>query len=163
MKFRVLIVFALSVVFLPSCSNDAGFSDDILVSLERSACYGECPVYNLKVLKSGIVEYDGFVNVAIEGRKISSITPEQINTIETKLDGVKFFRLKSSLKPDSWGCSDYWSDHSSITIQGSIGTRKKEVYTYLGCESKQVAKVIELADFIDEVAGASKWIKDTNE
>lgn len=56
--FSILLSFAL----ITSCKNSQinhNFKDsDLIVSLERTPCFGKCPIYLISVDQNGVVRYD---------------------------------------------------------------------------------------------------------
>jgi len=155
-------ILIIGTFIIVSCSTlPSTIDDDTLVKLERTACFGECPVYTLVIKKDGRVEYEGHEYVFVKGRQTSILKKESVENIEAELVNSKFLKMKSQLDAGSFGCFIVATDHSYIIIEGSLEKRKKAVSTYLGCNSKQVDAVIELAKYIDDVAGTSKWVEES--
>ncbi len=164
MEFYKKLIFASVSLMLASCSTTTPTIDnETVVKLKRTACYGSCPVYTVSVKANGLVEYEGHEYVSIKGFQTANLPIESVELIEKELIKVKFLKMKSHLDSGSWGCFISATDSSHIIIEGSIKNRKKAVSTYLGCESKQVDEVIILANYIDQVIGTSKWVKETAE
>ena len=162
MDFYNKLIFASAFFVLASCSTTTPTIDnDTVVKLKRTACYGSCPVYTVSVKANGVVEYEGHEYVAFKGFQTASLPKESIEQIEKELIKVKFLKMKSHLDSGSWGCFISATDSSHIIIEGTVKNKKKAVSTYLGCESKQVDEVRSLAHYMDQVAGTSKWVKET--
>ena len=162
MGFYNKLIFASAFFVLASCSTTTPTIDnDTVVKLKRTACYGSCPVYTVSVKANGVVEYEGHEYVAFKGFQTASLPKESVEQIEKELIKVKFLKMKSHLDSGSWGCFISATDSSHIIIEGIVKNKKKAVSTYIGCESKQVDEVISLANYIDQVAGTSKWVKET--
>ncbi|GGW74272.1 DUF6438 domain-containing protein [Alishewanella tabrizica] len=164
MDFYKKLIFASVSWLLASCSTTTPTIDnETVVKLKRTACFGNCPVYTVSVKANGVVEYEGNEYVSIKGFQTGNLPKESVELIEKKLIKVKFLKMKSHLDSGSWGCFISATDSSYILIEGLVKNRKKAVSTYLGCESKQVYEVINLAEYIDQVVGTSKWVKETAE
>src|SRR5262245_30006524 len=54
-------------------SEPALLTDSTLITIQRSGCFGECPVYTLKLWGSGKVEYDGKSWVCERGSRSASV------------------------------------------------------------------------------------------
>lgn len=164
MDFYSKLIFASALLVLTSCSTTTPTIDsETVVKLKRTACYGTCPVYTVSVKANGVVEFEGHEYVSFKGFQTDSLPKERVAQIEKELIKVKFLKMKSHLDSGSWGCFISATDSSHIIIEGIVKNRKKAVSTYLGCESRQVDEVISLANYIDQVIGTSKWVKETAE
>jgi len=143
-----------------SCSSIApSIDENILIKMEKSACYGKCPIYTVIVKKNGELAYEGKEYVSVEGVKSSVISKESLTLIEEELVKTKFLSMQSKLHSGSWNCFVSATDHSYILIEASVKNNRKAVSTYTGCNSEQVSKVIELAAFIEKTTEISKWVK----
>ena len=61
---------------------DSVAADPPFVTLKRTACYGTCPDYSVKVLASGRVEYHGTAFVKLRGNHSGQIGPAQLAALE---------------------------------------------------------------------------------
>ena|SRR5438445_9510076 len=50
----------------------------VSITLERTPCYGHCPVYTVTVHGNGMVEYLGKSNVDIPGAQMTTVDPQRI-------------------------------------------------------------------------------------
>lgn len=132
---------------------------DVLVKLERSGCLGDCPVYSLEIKKNGDVTFEGIAYVKALGIHRASMSKDAVLSIESALTKAKFTSMQSDLHPVGWGCFIAATDHSYIVIQATISNKTKAVSTYTGCDAKQVNTAIKLADEIDRITEATKWIE----
>jgi len=154
------LILLLSAFLIVSCSSiPVSIDRDTLVKLERTACYGKCPIYTVVVKKNGRVKYEGREYVSVKGIQTATLSKESVASIEAKLIKTKFLKMKSNLDSGSWGCFISRTDHSYIVIEGSVKNMRKAVSTYLGCDSEQVETVFELANYIDKIAETSKWVE----
>jgi hypothetical protein len=164
MKESNKVILMLTTFLVASCSSIAPTIDNkTLVKLKRTACYGSCPIYTVIVKKNGVVEYEGYEHVSVKGFQTEILPKETVALIEAELIKVKFLKMKSQLDSGSWGCFVSATDHSRILIEGFVKNRKKVVSTYLGCDSKQVDRAINLANYIDNAVGTSKWVTTAEE
>ena len=160
MNYMRSLTFVFLTFSIASCSHIAPSIDsDVLVKLERTACYGECPIYTVAVKKNGEVQYEGHDYVSVSGTRTAILSKESVTLIESELIRSKFIKMKSKHHSGSWGCFMSATDSSYIIIEGSIKNKRKAVSTYTGCDSDQVNAVIKLANYIDKIAETSKWVE----
>lgn len=67
---------------------------DQVITLERTACFGFCPVYSFQIDSSGTVSWQGKEYVATRGSQASSITHDQFRDLIEAFEQIRFFDLK---------------------------------------------------------------------
>ncbi len=67
---------------------------DFVLTLQRSECYGECPVYTVTVDAAGNVEYQGTKFVAVIGPARWKVHPEIVVHLWKLLEHVHFLDLE---------------------------------------------------------------------
>src|SRR5262249_17726839 len=77
----------------PAHSKDL---ESVSVTLERTACYGTCPVYIVTIHGNGLVEYVGRLHVDIPGYQRASIQPDSFNDLVKAFETNHFTSLKES-------------------------------------------------------------------
>ncbi len=70
-----------------------GFSDSLVVYLQRTACFGVCPIYVLSIYENGTVIYEGEKFVDKEGKFRAMITKEAIQKIQEKALSIDYFKM----------------------------------------------------------------------
>jgi hypothetical protein len=68
-------------------------SPDVFVSMERTACFGTCPIYKMMVLQNGQALYEGIQHVEMEGRYTSTFSKSEMHSILEKADEYGFWKL----------------------------------------------------------------------
>ena len=126
------------------------------IVLERTPCFGSCPVYTLTVHSSGLVEFAGKNYVKAQGPQTGKISAASFARLVKKIEEIDFFGLRDRYdgkNPDGSG--------STVT---DLPTRKTTVAR--GEETKTVVNyfrgppgLTELELLIDELAKSSKWIR----
>src|ERR1700730_2925658 len=86
---RPVLVLALCRV----ADNGRAESPVAKISLERTACFGTCPVYTLTVYSDGKVEYEGKEHVKEKGARSSKIDEKLFLRLLEKADEIGFFKL----------------------------------------------------------------------
>ena len=157
------IVLLLLIAFLTGCttiskndgtnkSSSPVTQEELVIKLERTACFGACPVYSLMIKGDGTVIYAGEDFVKTEGIQETKISMDAINQLILEFDKVDYFSLKDSYT--SFGKSDMPSANTSISIGGTT----KAVKHYLG-DPNAPKQLTELENKIDEIVNSAQWIK----
>ncbi len=125
----------------------ASFSQQDYVELTRSACYGVCPAYRVRIYRSGQVEWEGRGHV------------EKVGTAENQADmpsAVAIFTQAAST--EFWAACDSYhrrvTDNPTYTVTASIGGKTKSITDYAQGGPDWVR---ELMQKVDEAAGSQQW------
>jgi hypothetical protein len=130
------------------------------ITLERTGCYGECPMYKVTVAANGKVNYEGKDFVKVKGKAQTSLTTAQVKTLEKAIAKVKFFSLQNEYIAEKDGCTTVATDHPATTITISSGKQTKSVYHYFGCEGHvDLEQLTIFEDTIDTVVNSAQWVK----
>ena len=76
-KLRFTILLIISALGMTSV-NAQDSKSNIAITLERTACFGTCPIYTITILENGDVLYDGKDFVAVKGGQKTEIDPETV-------------------------------------------------------------------------------------
>jgi hypothetical protein len=140
-----------------SCSNESGFAssdklDDAVITLERTLCYGTCPVYKLTVYGTGAVTWEGKKFVKTVGKAEGAISQEQFKQLVSEFDKANYFSLKDNYTQISF--TDMPNVFTSITVDG----KTKSIKHYLG-DNSAPGQLTTLENKIDEIVNSDQWIK----
>ncbi len=136
----------------------------VSVSLERGHCQPVCPVYNLKVNGTGIVDYNGLDGVPVRGHQTTTLPPETVMSILQALDRARFMSMDDTKFPR-------WTHASTVSVTVSVDGRTKTVRTsgtegyppeeYLRKhpEERDRFDFLKLADKIDTLSESDRWTK----
>lgn len=134
------------------------------VVLERTACFGTCPVYRLSLTSTGRVAYQSN-DLKDPQTATDSVPPASVDSIVQWARRAGFFALPDRIDQGSRLCPNYATDHPSIEL-AIFGARTKRLHYYIGCRSKQGttadslrSAILDLAERIDSTANASRWIR----
>jgi hypothetical protein len=182
MKISLHIVFGFSLALLglsTAChsNNDAAplvtartvfpqnVPRDLMITLERTVCFGTCPDYKLTITADGAVVFEGRRFVKQEGKTIkSSISQEKLKELMAEFDRVKFFSLEDDYTNNRRVCDEVWTDTPSAITSIRIAGKSKTVDHYYGCRGAKVPKELtELEDKIDEIVNTAQWLPDKKE
>jgi hypothetical protein len=122
------------------------------LTLDRGACYGRCPVYQVTVTADGRVAWCGGRCTDAVGPQEWTVPPTTIAALEAALARAGFSDLKSEY-------TDFdWTDAPSVivTVIYADGTEKSTNH-YHGCEAAPRA-LTALEDRIDRILGTKAYI-----
>ena len=140
------------------------------VTLERTPCFGFCPVYSVTIRGDGEIAWNGDANVAVVGRRSGHATHAQLVELDRAVAASRFFER------DEYGdipaqqancfrtgntttctfqsfttCSD--TSHSIITVH-----RGSETHRIDNAHCDELDPVDSLERLIDRIADDSAWI-----
>jgi hypothetical protein len=130
--------------------------EDATITLERTACFGDCPVYTVSIDARGNVVYNGTEFVRVKGRHTSRIAVARVAEILEQADRIGFFDLNDQYveirHPD--GSISTVTDLPTTIVTIARGGRTKRVEDYVGAPEGLAA----LERLIDEVANTKQWV-----
>jgi uncharacterized protein DUF6438 len=139
-----------------------GSEDGLRVTLERTACFGTCPIYSVSVDESGTITYVGDRFVAEHGSRKAKLSIEDMRRLVAAIDKAAFDDFEGPYVRGTQGCEDYYTDHPTqiITVARS-GHEKRVVYDF-GCNEPGVrntfARLKALGTSIDEILDTMRWV-----
>jgi hypothetical protein len=119
----------------------------IVITLERTACFGACPVYSLRITTDGRIEYEGRRFVRVVGKATARVPPEAVSELVAEFERIHYFDLEDKYTAPI-------TDLPTTTTTIRIGSRFKQVVDYFGAP----AALTSLEQRIDEVAGSKRWV-----
>lgn len=103
--------------------QDVQPGDSLFASIEKTYCFGKCPVFSFHIYNSGYAVYTGTANVNLMGRHTTRLTKEQMIYLIDKANEINYFELKDVY--DNEGITDLPSTTTSIVINGERKSVKK--------------------------------------
>lgn len=168
--WMTILLFGLIASSVLSASSQQTIHSDLVITLERTQCFGWCPAYLVTISSDGVVKFtpQGDHVYRGDGDKPKSpmvgvITKMQLDELLTEFEKIKFYSLRKKYGSkekftSSQICPENWTDQPSATISIVNNRKKKTVYHYLGCQGSQTLKNLEaLEDKIDEIVDVKKW------
>jgi hypothetical protein len=129
-------------------SYDAGFR----IRLERTACFGLCPVYSVEVAANGDVVFQGEDYVFVRGRHRTRIDPAAVRRLYDLARRADFYSLR-----DSYALSA--TDAATYIVTILSGGWRKSVADYIGASAGLPDAVTDLENAIDAAAQTGRWIE----
>jgi len=150
-----------------------GAPSEVEIMLERSACFGSCPAYQVAIRGDGAVRFssdqknfDGTaaeVHSAFMGNNLlwpgvheARIDPKAVTDLIARFRAAHFMGLK-----DEYQAQVTDNPYYSLTLR--IGGVTKRVTDYVGERVGMPASVTELEKAVDEVAGTARWVRGDGE
>jgi len=127
------------------------------ISLERTPCFGGCPVYTISVSPSGRVTYVGKANVRDLDTATAQIPKPRVDSLLVELEKAGYFRFASRYAASEPACGRYVTDLPAAIIIVSLHGRTKRIEHDHGCGAAPGALAV-LEKRIDEVLGSDQWI-----
>jgi hypothetical protein len=151
-RMRIILAATISVVLTSLAAADSKITK---ITLERTPCFGACPVYKLTIHQSGQVEYEGKNHVRQKGSGTGRISAEDFVKLVKKIEEINFFSLNDRYdgkNPDGSGVTvtDLPTTKTSVTR----GNRTKTVENYF----RGPKGLKELEDLIDDVTKSAEWV-----
>lgn len=154
MRTTFTIFFSL---FLLSCtvrkqdevqSGDSG-PDSLAAYIERTHCFGICPVYSIRIYRSGYVLYEGKDHVKNIGRFFTWITKQQVEQIGKKAESIGYFELNDEYR------NPYLTDFPTVYTEVRYKGKVKKITHY---DAEPPANLVEMEKYLDSLfSDETKW------
>jgi hypothetical protein len=131
-----------------------------VITLERTACFGTCPIYKLTIFNDGKVVYEGKEFVKRKGTMQGRITKAAVQQLVREFNRINYVSLDDEYISEGPNCPEWWTDSPSAVTSLNWKGRKKTVRHYHGCRGSNVLdQLTALENKIDKVANTRRWIK----
>ncbi|MFN6379319.1 MAG: DUF6438 domain-containing protein [Flavobacteriales bacterium] len=121
--------------------------DSLLYEYKRGACFGTCPIFNLKIYQNGYAVYEGRNHVQMIGTYHSTMNAATLLKLAQVVDEIKYFSLKDEY--DFEGIQDIPAVYSTVVRDG---VKKQIKNRYQGPSELKL-----LYAAFDEAVSNSKW------
>jgi len=119
----------------------------VLVRMTRSACYGRCPVYAVKVSSAGDVEFTGEGGVLVTGPSTATLEAATLQKLTARLEGSGFATWNAQYVKRAM------TDQPTTTLTFA----GKTIEHYQGDDSAP-AELKALEDDVDALIGTAQWV-----
>jgi uncharacterized protein DUF6438 len=126
------------------------------ITLERTACFGGCPVYTLSVFHTGEVQYEGKAHVRKVGAAAGKVPRERVDALLSELERGGYFTFADRYTSPESTCGRYATDSPSAITSVKVGGRTKRIVHDYGCGAAPGALVV-LERRIDEAVNSGQW------
>ncbi|HNQ12369.1 MAG TPA: DUF6438 domain-containing protein [Bacteroidia bacterium] len=69
--------------------------DSLLISMERSPCFGKCAVYKMELYRSGFAYYKGIKDAPLKGYHTSMVSKDEIETFINTMEEAGYFKMEN--------------------------------------------------------------------
>ena len=128
----------------------AGLSDTVFARIQRTPCFGHCPIYTLTVFKSGFVRYHGEKWVDNVGDYTAKVDAQLLVKLTEQAQKINFFNLKNVY--DNERVTDLPATLTTLSNQQGF---KTIINRYEGPEELR-----EFENFFDELFKGIEWKKE---
>jgi hypothetical protein len=134
------------------------------LTLQRTECYGICPVYTVKVLSDNKIAFDGEKNTSVKGETSDTLSKEKKAQLIEAIDAADVFSLNDSYMGSEDDCPARATDAPSVYLTVKLNGKEKSIKHYWGCVEEKDYKVYPpnlyiLENRIDEILDTERWIK----
>jgi hypothetical protein len=157
-KFRMIRVLAAVLLLVVSMVLPAAAQEgEVAVTLERTACFGACPIYKVTLYTDGTVVYEGERFVTTEGTQTTKIEPAVVQQLVEGFEAAGYFEWDDEYTQMT--ITDQPSVITSVTRDGET----KQITRYAGdssapMELPYLEAWIDLAAYTGQWTGASPWL-----
>ena len=131
----------------PEVKKAAVVESQVFLSLQRSPCFGGCPVYLVEVSSDGTVRF--------KGERYVKVT----EPVTVKLDAAALAKLTALVEQSDFA---KWKNYVAVTTTDMptvvLTFRGKTVQHYRGDEKAPEA-LTKLEDDLDALIGTDRWVK----
>ena len=155
---RIVAPFlALLQTAVPSSAAAQDVPPDLLVTLERTSCFGECHVYTVSIDARGNVNYEGKEFVRVTGRAADRMPVSRLRDLLATIDRIGFFDLREQYRvirnPD--GTETVVTDLPTTFVSVTRDGKTKRVEDYVAAPDG----LRELERQIDAAANTRRWTR----
>jgi uncharacterized protein DUF6438 len=127
-----------------------------VITLERTACFGSCPVYTISVSPSGEVHYEGRRHVRKLGVAIGKVPRDRVDALLSDLERGGYFTFAEQYTSGAPSCGRYAADAPTVISSVKVKGRIRQVTHDYGCSGAPGTLVI-LERKIDEALNSAQW------
>jgi hypothetical protein len=127
-----------------------GFGTTPVITLEREACFGFCPVYRLALYEDGTVVYMGLQNVEVSGVHSKQIEADQVRFLSEMAQAMGYFGWQDEY------LTQIVTDHATVATSLNTADQSKRILRYDGDPNAPVG-LLRIEDNIDRVVDITQW------
>jgi Domain of unknown function (DUF6438) len=127
-----------------------------VVTLERTACFGRCPVYRIAVSPNGEVSYEGRAHVRHLGQARGQVPADTVHALLSELERAGYFSFATRYAAAEPACGRYATDLPTAITTVRLNDRSRRIVHDYGCaDAPGALRVLERR--IDEVLKSEQW------
>jgi uncharacterized protein DUF6438 len=126
------------------------------ITLERTACFGGCPVYIISVSTAGEVQYEGKAHVKKVGPATGKVPPQRVEALLSELERGGYFTFAERYTSPEPTCGRYATDSPTTITSVTLRGRTKRITHDYGCGGVPGALTV-LERRVDEALNSGQW------
>ncbi len=146
----IFFVFIVSIRVHLINLYDTTPAQDVVITVERTMCYGFCPAYRLSIYGDGRVVYEGLHYVRVEGKRTTYIPKSKVRELVAEFERIEFYEFDDHYVI---GATDLPSVLVSIDLEG----RSKTIDMY-GAEMIAPEEIANLIKQIEKAVNLAHWV-----
>ncbi len=166
MKVKSFFIFAF--LFLAFSENKAQsilqngeIPKDLITTLERTFCGGDCPAYKLVVTADGVVNFSGEENTKKTGSAKGKISKQKLKQLVAEFEKANVFNLRDEYENGEI-CEQYATDFPSEIISIQVNGKSKRILHNFGCWGEkakiELTPLVVLGENIDIITNSKRWV-----
>lgn len=140
------------LMLIMSCNREKGEmpADDQtpLITMEKTVCFGTCPVYQIRIYNNGLAEYSGEMHVRKIGQYRRQLPSETISELIRSFERADFYALKDEYVAD---VTDLPTTYLTFQHNGKF----KKVKDLIDAPQQ----LIDLENQVAAIAESPDWVK----
>lgn len=122
MKYAPFVLLFLMACKGPQKSINWQETNSFRIKMERTACFGTCPIYSFSFSDKPYMDYNGIRFVEVLGEARSEVTPTDVAAIKKRLEQIDWEQLA-----ENYPCTESDLPSVILTIQTKNFKKKIEV------------------------------------
>lgn len=153
---RILAAISILTLIMMACKRTdvaktlVETDPSLLISMQKTGCYGTCPAYLLEIFNEGKMKFKGYGHTRVDSAS-SQLTQEELHELRTLISDKAFQDLEDEYIAD---VSDIPFTH--LTFPEEKGRRK------ISCRGTMPDAFASVASFLSEKVESKGWIKGSN-
>jgi len=117
----ILPLFLVSLMM--GCSKGPSSSAEVVISMEKTRCFGACPIYTVKITDDKYLLYSGNENVPVIGDRKVRLSQKEYSKILKAFAEADFFQFESKYISPA-------TDLPTVFLQFNYGGKSKRIKDY---------------------------------
>jgi hypothetical protein len=146
---KTFLILSASLLLAISCqsqkktTNQQFTAENPVIVLQKTVCFGSCPVYTLKINGDGKAELKAEQHLPNLGNFTKTLPPETVQELVNDFDKIQFFSLKDEY---TGAITDLPTTYISFTYQG----KSKKIRDYYGAPESLKNLEKKIAEFVSD-------------
>lgn len=109
-----------------------------IIEIERTPCFGKCPVYILKIYENGNIDYNGVKNVARKGKETIQLNSKQHKNLIKQFESLPFSDYKTEYGKQIRDITYIYVTYKGKKIKMTLGSAPKELLNQIHYLEKEL-------------------------